>query len=334
MASTNIKLGITAVTLESSAIALLLLSSNSSAVIYQYLALHSLACALITPVAWFLLPKAYQYPRHWVMLLLFSLSFFIPVLGLFGFAIGSLIASWLPYFRAENNFKAVALPSYEIPKRAIEQGLRSGRIRQQLSDKNTPVELRMKSLLALQSMPARHASGILREVLSDNSDDLRLLAYGMLDSREKHLTHRIQEALHSHQHATSSEERYLPARELAELYWELVYQNLVQGDMQRFSLEQVHKYATEALKITVKDAGLWAISGRMWILRGDYIRAGACLSTAIKQGLPLARAEPYLAELAFLRRDYQGARRIMRDLHERGSSRPLLAVADYWGNTK
>jgi len=331
MASLNAKLGTLAVSLEVSAVALLLLSSNSTALIYQYFFLHALACACITPVAWTLLPKNYQQPRKWVILLLFSLSFFIPVIGLFGFAIGSMIASWLPYFRSEYRFSAVTSPHYEMPKYHIDVGWRSGRVRQQLSNKQTPVEMRMKALLALQTMPARHASGILREALSDSSDDLRLLAYGMLDSREKQLTHRIQLALHNHQEAANSQERYLPARELAELYWELVYQNLVQGDMRLFSLEQVQRYATEALKEKVKDAGLWAISGRMWTLRGDYIRATGCFSAAIKQGFPLARAEPYLAELAFLRKDYASTRRIMKNLHERGGSRSLLMSADYWG---
>ncbi|MCB1660108.1 MAG: hypothetical protein KDI39_17950 [Pseudomonadales bacterium] len=331
MLSSNAKLGITAVTLETSAIALLLLSSNSNLLIYQYFALHTLACAAITPVAWMLLPQDYKQPRLWVMLLLFNLSFFIPVIGLFGFAIGSLIASRLPYFRPNYRFAAVTSPQYEMPKHGIDAGWRSGRVRQQLSNKDTPVDLRMKALLALQNMPARHTSGILREALSDSSDDLRLLAYGMLDSREKQLTHRIQQALHTYQQATSSTERYLPARELAELYWELVYQNLVQGDMRTFALEQVQKYANEALKEKVKDAGLWAISGRMWTLRGDYIRATGCFSTAIKQGFPVSRAEPYLAELAYLRKDYQGTRRIMKNLRERGGSRPLLMAADYWG---
>ena len=109
-----------------------------------------------------------------------------------------------------------------------------------------------------------------------------------------------------------------------------VYQNLVQGDMRNFALEQVQKYTTEALKEKVKDAGLWSISGRMWTIRGDYIRATGCFSTAIKQGFPLARAEPYLAELAFLRQDYQTTRRIMKNLNEREGSSPLLMTADYW----
>lgn len=330
MLSTHGKLGTTAVALEISALALLLLNSNSNWLIYQYFALHALACLAITPVAWALLPKNYRQPRKWVLFLLFNLSFFIPVIGLFGFAFGSLVANWLPYFRHEHQMKAVINPEYEMPKHGQETGWRSGRVRQQISNKGTPIELRMKALLALQQMPARYSSGILREALSDSSDDLRLLAYGMLDHREKQLTHRIQQALTSYQQAQSVAERYLPARELAELYWELVYQNLVQGDMRNFALEQVQKYATEALKEKVKDAGLWAISGRMWTMRGDYVRATGYFNLAIKQGFPLARAEPYLAELAFLRQDYQTTRRIMKNLNEREGSSPLLMTADYW----
>ena len=69
----SVKLGITAVVLEIAAIALLFLSSNSQFLIYQYFALHTLACAAITPVAWLLLPKDYKQPKLWVMLLLFNL---------------------------------------------------------------------------------------------------------------------------------------------------------------------------------------------------------------------------------------------------------------------
>jgi hypothetical protein len=91
----------------------------------------------------------------------------------------------------------------------------------------------MKALLALQNVPTRQSSGILREALADSADDLRLLAYGMLDAREQQLTHRIEQALQRHRNgrAGTDEARYLAARELAELYWELVYQELVQGDM-------------------------------------------------------------------------------------------------------
>jgi tetratricopeptide (TPR) repeat protein len=241
------------------------------------------------------------------------------------------VAARLPVLNKTYRFVSVISPHYELPKNNIETGWRSGRVRQQLSNTETPIDLRMKALLALQHMPARHSASILRDTLSDSSDDLRLLAYGMLDNREKQLTHRIQDALQRYEKLPTAEERYIPTRELAELYWELVYQNLVQGDMRQFSLEQVQRFSNEALRFKVKDAGLWAISGRMWTLRGDYIRAMGGFTTAIKQGFPLVRAEPYLAELAYLRGDYATTRRLMAGLREDGRSRPLRMAADYWG---
>ena len=67
MLNTNAKLGMTAVSLELSAMALLLLSSHNTWVLYQYFALHAMASAAITPVAWAVLPQAYKQPRIWVM---------------------------------------------------------------------------------------------------------------------------------------------------------------------------------------------------------------------------------------------------------------------------
>jgi hypothetical protein len=240
MASTNVKLGAAAVTLELGAVALVLTSSRELHVLSEYFLMHALACACMTPLAWSLMPANYQQPRRWVLLLLYSLCFFIPLLGLFGFAIGAMAAAWLPRLPKREDFDAVATPHYELPKTTPVSGWRSGRVRQQIADASAPLELRMKALLALQDVPTRQSSGILREALADSTDDLRLLAYGMLDAREQHLTHRIEHALQRHQTAGQDDEaRYLAARELAELYWELVYQELVQGDMRSYALAQV-----------------------------------------------------------------------------------------------
>jgi hypothetical protein len=331
MASANAKLGALAVTLELSAVALVLVSTKDLAVLLEYFLIHAMACACITPLAWSLMPERYRQPRHWVLVLLYSLCFFIPILGLFGFALAAVAAKWLPHMNTAESFPAVATPHYELPKHTPVSGWRSGRVRQQITDVSAPLELRMKALLALQNVPTRQSSGILREALADSTDDLRLLAYGMLDAREQHLTQRIEQALQRHGDAgADTDARYLAARELAELYWEMVYQELVQGDMRDFALAQVRRFCAEALRHKVKDTGLWVISGRMRLLAGDYNGATGAFATAIRQGFPRVRALPYLAELAFLRRDYDTARRIMAELRTDGRSRPLRLCADFW----
>lgn len=332
--SAELKLGMTAVTLEAAAVALLFLHSTDNALLYSYFGLHAMAAACMTPVAWRLMPAHYRHPATGVMLLLFSLCFFIPVLGMLGFSLAALFSGWLPYLRDKGEFNAVAGPIYQPAKKPQEPRFRAGRVREQLMSRESPLELRMKALLAIQHMPARHSSGVLREALGDSADDLRLLAYGMLEAKEKHLTQRIQEALVRHQKYDAeahSEEHYNAARELAELYWELVYQNLVQGDMRSFALEQVRRFSGEALRWHVRDAGLWAISGRMRMMMGDYSGAAAAFSSAIALGFPAVRAEPYLAELAFLRRDYAAVRRLMRRIRTEGRLPQLRQAGAFWG---
>jgi hypothetical protein len=43
---------------------------------------------------------------------------------------------------------------------------------------------------------------------------------------------------------------------LADLYWELIYQNLVQGDVYRYTASQVERYASAALEIDDSNAAL------------------------------------------------------------------------------
>jgi hypothetical protein len=63
--------------------------------------------------------------------------------------------------------------------------------RAQLGNTRAPLPERMTALVAMQSMPTRTASPVLRELLADSTDDIRLLAYGMLDGAEKQLTQKI-----------------------------------------------------------------------------------------------------------------------------------------------
>ncbi len=332
--SVEFKLGATALSVEASAVALMLLGSSDEALLYQYFALHALASGLMTPVLWSLLPRHYRQPALAVMALIFVLCFFIPVLGLLGFLLAALASRSLPYFRRRKEFSVVASPVYQPSRQAEAKHFRAGRMREQLMDRGSSVEMRMRALLALQHIPSRQSGALLREALSDSADDLRLLAYGMLEGREQELTLQIQHALQQYRRFSPQDapaEHFRAARELAELYWEMIYQQLVQGDMRDFAQAQVAKYAREALHYQVRDAGLWVISGRLRLLQGDGDGAAAAFSSAIALGFPAVRAEPYLAELAFLRRDYPAVRRLMRRIRREGRMPQLSQAGNFWG---
>lgn len=328
----EIKLGVAALLLETAALALLFQHSSDTRVLYGYFALHASASAMMAPGAWLLLPADYQQPRAPVLGLLFSLCFFIPVLGLLGFFTGVLLVHWWPHLRREQPYADVAVPHYEMAKKSVEENrLRIGQVRSQLASPDAPLELRMKALMAIEHVSPRHASSVLRDALSDQADDLRLLAYGMLESKEKKIAARIQQALTDLASAKETAALYAANKQLAELYWELVYQGLAQGDMRIYALEQVRKYSAEALRHHVRDSGLWVISGRMRLLTADYQGALGAFSTAMVMGLPQSRAEPYLAELAFLQRKYPEVRSRMQNIRAESRSQQMALLTDFWG---
>ena len=136
--------------------------------------------------------------------------------------------------------------------------------------------------------------------------DIRLLAYGMLDNLEKNLNGLI----HSERQrlATGGNERIAAVRRLSELYWELVYHDLVQGDLRNFALAQSQDYTHEALTNAHDDTCLHRRLGRLKQMRGYLTGARAAYDQALALGMPQSRITPYLAELAFDVRDFKSVR--------------------------
>lgn len=304
-------------------LSLFLISVNA----WQYLALHTLAAVFMTLFAWQLMQNPYRQPRIWTLLLLFVWCFFLPVLGMTGLFLAVLIVYWSPESPRKSLFVALDTPAYRssIQPQVYDFGI--GSIRDQLSNDQFSTEVRMKALLAIQHMPTHHTANLLRAALADSADDLRLLAYGMLEARERELMLKVEHALARQQ---KQQDHYSTTRELAELYWEMVYQNLVQGDMRRFALDQVSIFAQQALKLNAFDGGTWVILGRMHLLNGAYAEAEKAFTTVMALGFLVVRAEPYLAELAFLRQDYSTVRRLMSHHLSEGRMPQPRQVAMYW----
>jgi len=336
--STEIKLTLSAIAFESAAIALLFSESHSNMMLGGFLALHAMASALITPSVWMFMPTRYRNPKLMVMLLLFSLCFFIPVFGLIGFVLAEIIALLLPTLPAYIKFSSVTMPTYQPTFADYEhkaQQFRLGNTSEQLKNTNLPLDLRMKALLTIQNKSTRYTAHLLRDTLGENVEDLRLLAYGILSSKEKLISERIniaREQLKKSQEQQDTAVSFTTSRELAELYWELVYQNLVQGGMLSYALEQVNFYVAKAIQWRNSDAGLRLLSGRAHLLVGNLDMAQADFSEAVDLGLPLAHVSSYLAELAFLKRDYTTVRHLMHQDQIESHLPRSGKITRYWNN--
>ncbi len=320
-----------ALLLELSALVTLWPAGEQDRMWYVFLLQHAGSSMLLTISCWFLMPVAYRYPRWAMLLLLFNFAFFMPVLGMAGIFVAVLIASLRRKEKVIHPFTKLVLPEFVLSLREPSMKFSQGEIKSRLAHGNIPTPQRLQSLLALQGIPARVSSPLLQGMLGDSSDDIRLVAYGLLDSREKKITAQIHAEQSKLRHAKAGQARLMALKQLAELYWEMVYAGLAQGDLRLHSLNQALSHADEALQLAEHDTGMLFLKGRILHNLKRDAEAVEMLQAAIQCGLPEFRAMPYLVEIAFRQGEYELVQERMNSFSNAQVTPLMKKVVDFWG---
>ena len=138
-------------------------------------------------------------------------------------------------------------------------------------------ERRLKALIAVRELPPRDAIALARLALTDPEDEVRLLAYTMLNVREEWLQGDIQ-TLTDQLAAAAPECRLLFHRALAHTYWETVYLGLASGAIESFMLEAALEHVEAAQREAPLDAGLRLLLGRILMRQGKLDQSAMAFS--------------------------------------------------------
>ena len=325
----------TAALLEVAALSMLS-RTDSLANLAGYFVLHALASAVATLLAWVLLPGNYKKPFAAACALLWSFAFFIPVLGVAAILVVVQIARLFPRILRTERYVTVGMPEFSgVQREATERSdLRAGDARRILKDASLPLETRLRVLVALQVMQPKAAVPLLTGLLSDPSEDIRLLAYSMVDAWEKDLVQKIQKAQQGLEDARRREDRVPTVnalRRLAELYWTQADTGLARGDLRRFALERSRELCEETLQLDPDVPGIWELYVNVLIELGDLEWAMRAVKLARQLNVSLAKVWPMAAQVAYLRRDFHAVRKYMARLPA-GAFLPsgLGRPAAYW----
>jgi tetratricopeptide (TPR) repeat protein len=295
------------------------------------LLLHAVASPAFGLALLALLPAPYDAPSRLSAAVLGLLTFFLPVLGMIGLLCTLPWALLRQRVETERPWVEVQVPDLpyrplflgETPLRAAE-----GALAEVLRHAGDP-DKRVAAVMALRHMDDRLAMPLLRIALKDPVDDVRLLAYAMLDKKDQAIAKRIQERQLALAKAEVRQQFFL-RRYLAQDYWEMAYLGLATGDVLGFVLEQAALHLDEALKLR-EDAGARFLLGRVRLRQKRPTEAQAELEQAKAGGLPDPTILPYLAEAAFLAGRYDQVQVHLRNLESRFVQRPPLdAVVGYW----
>lgn len=337
----NSKLGLWALLMETTALAgPTMLEGHADAALLSYLMAHAIACLLLSLFVLPLFKPEQAKPRIPMLALLTLCSYVVPVLGFVGVLVGALLLRVYRARKIRHDFQLVQLPEFDMHQR-MQSGFRQTGLRSVLGNSDVPTRSRMRAMVALQHLSGRIASPLLRNVLNDSSEDLRLLAYGMLDSLERNVSRAIDQELNALQHAQAQEGEsplgpigQQAAEKLSALYWELVYQNLAQGDMREHAIRESLRYGDLVLEQQPRNAQLHLRRGQLLQASRQYPQAREAYERAQQLGLPATRVLPYLAELSFAERDYATTRTLMQQLDGWTSLPRLRPVIDYWNTPR
>lgn len=277
------------------------------------LAWQAIAALLAGGFVTCVLPVGYR-ARHSAFWHIALITFFLPGAGL-TVVLGVLLLGYLfPPPREAAAAGRVTSPGFVSHLVARVRHGAGMRLRARLRNLRGERDDRVAALISVQALPSRVTSEIARDLLADPVEEVRLLAYGILDGMEKRIMQQIYAMRERHAAAHDEDERAHACRCLAQLYWELIYQNLVRGEVLRFTLARVEQFARDTLEQHEDDASMWYLLGRCALLRETPDVAERYLRQAQFHSFPTERLLPWLAEAAFQKRRYDRVSQLLGGL--------------------
>lgn len=293
---------------------------------------HIIAALLFPWPIWLLISSRY-HKSNLIIILFFLLCFFIPLIASLGLLLAVSLGSYYSKNLEKKNFTFINIPNIPdgIIKHIAYVQTMGSNIRSVLEYSIEPQE-RMRAILATRRMNNQEAIPILQIALLDPIDEIRLLAYSMLNNKEKKISAAIQSNLNSlaEDSTLSLQEKATKYHYVAESYWELAYLGLEQGQAKIHVLKAANYYVTEALKVYIADSELYFLSARISLELAQYEQAKENFNMATQCGMSKQKLAPYQAELAFAERRFDDVRFYMQQAKYTAEKNTLSDMVKQW----
>lgn len=295
---------------------------------------HAGACALTAEALHSMMPLSQQQPRRSGLLFLFAITFFMPPFGMFGM-LGGLIAEL--YFPNRppppSPWLSVEFPElpHQPPTVAAQPEYGDGALSAMLRYCPTP-ERRLAAVLAVRHLRDQNDTYVLRLALTDPVDDVRLLAYSILDRKEQSFSAQHKSFLTQLESAREPGKRAKLQKRIAQTHLEMIKLGLAKGEVQSYLLAEGRRHVDAALQVAPDDRESLFLLGIIALRQDDLPTAEKAFLKAQVLGMALEKVLPYLAELAFRQQRFSMVAHYLRAIDPLYfHTQPLLgSVASLW----
>ena len=187
-----------------------------------------------------------------------------------------------------------------------------------------------RKVLSAGHIQASLAVSTFKQAMRHKDERIRLTAYKMLDRKVSELNRQIQqlEAQVADQGSRETSNAWL---QIASNYWELLTLEKGEPIARQQLLDKAGNAAIQAVAALPINRNAHFVLGRVSLMQGDTQRANVAFRRARALGMPADKVMPYLAEVAFMRHDFQQVRELLGQLDPAIRAYPPLSqVSEYW----
>lgn len=292
--------------------------------------LHALACVSYTSASLYILPENYKNPLAQSILFIFILTFSMPVVGMVGLT--ALYIALLKWPKSSNRVSWRRADPIELPNETQKVSANVFGVAglKDILLYHPDPSRRLDAVKACRYIPNRDALPLFRLAITDNEDDVRLLAFSFIDKMESELTEKINNLKATIARARKENADLLV--QLGGLYWEFYYLGLSEGAISRNYLNAARDSYLKAAQIEPMGQ-VYIKLGRVYLAQHELDKAAESFKKSLEYSAPLSQAAFYLAEIAFERKEYDDIERLLCASGSVSQGEYLDGLKEYWCET-
>jgi len=297
------------------------------------LGIHVVASLLAAVCISALLSKLIPGRRLLLIFMLFLLSVFIPFLGAAGCWLSMTFGAIMAKHRHKENVFWQFTDNADLPfaapvGRPLPKLDSRGFIEQLAFDSDT--ETLYNKVVASRHIRDSQSGPVLKSAVAHSNERIRLVAYQMLDKKVNRLNKEIQR-LESEAKNSSGLAKSNIHLQIANNYWELL---TLEGDepvARAQLLEQAAEHCTVAVELQPGSVNAHFLLGQVSLKQGETEKATIAFAHSERLGMSKDKVVPYIAEAAFLKRDFKKLRELISHLDPAFRSYPPFSnVVEFW----
>lgn len=282
----------------------------------MYIIMHIVISVIIALIAALLITKRVQESTLSIFVSLLAFNLMLPFIA---YIVTLLLAPVISFVKNKTYIHDVQTFNKEeflkSPYPQVERLFGEGAVVSLATDKDNHSSNKMRGVAFMAQNPTKENNKLIRGLLSDQDNEVRLYSFSLLNSKEEELNKRISQLLSDYEKCTQESQKSIIDTKLAFLYWQFIYSGLIEVENEYLMIEKVQHHVNKALQSKdVKERELLlSLLAKTHFKKHEYKKSSALFYEAVQEGLKKNTILPYLAEIAFIGRDFEEVKALMQE---------------------